>query len=64
MDTRGLKEIADARRIADKYISVINDLTTSDLQACIGADVALLGYTGEDAWSVEELALIYIQDGK
>lgn len=51
-----------AKIIADKYIPLFDELTTSDLQGCIGADVLNLRFSQVEAWNLEEMILELIYE--
>jgi hypothetical protein len=50
-----------AKTVAEEFIQLVDTMTTSDLQGCIGAAVIMKGLTGNDAFDAEckALDLIY-----
>jgi hypothetical protein len=52
--------IFNAMRIAAEFIPIFDELTSSDLQGCVGAEVSKLGLPFDRAIEVEDLALEYI----
>ena len=47
-------------RIAAELLPVIDDLTTSDLQGIVSAEVMKLGLMDDETWQLEEAVLKYI----
>lgn len=53
-----------ANRIAAEYIPYPEELTTSDLQGCVGAAVALAGLFGDEALECENLVLELVYEAQ
>ena len=53
-----------AQVIAAEFIPLYNDLTTSDLQGCVGATVSLFRLKADDAREAENLALELIYEAQ
>lgn len=57
-----INEIGEA--VGREFLPLYEDLTTSDLQACISAAVAEQGLSGGDAAEAENVALKLIYTGE
>lgn len=53
-----------AQRIALEFIPIVDELTTSDLQGCVGAAVSMAGLCGDEARDCENLVLEIVYESQ